>query len=124
MLDSGAGASLATKGALDNAGMQLRPADKTLVDASGNNIRLLGMINIPVEVFGDDNRRIVKNVTFYVSDSDANCVLLGRNFMKAFGKVCFDFDANKVQLGDIWCTGLKMNGVILSYRLRAKHTSN
>ena len=44
MLDSGAGASLATKGALDNAGMQLRPADKTLVDASGNNIRLLGMI--------------------------------------------------------------------------------
>ena len=110
MLDSGAGAALATKGPLDNAGMQLRPADKTLVDASGNNIRLLGMINIPVEVFGDDNRRIVKNVTFYVSDSDANCVLLGRNFMKAFGKVCFDFDANKVQLGDMWCTGLKMNG--------------
>ena len=111
MLDSGAGASLATKGALgDVTGMQLCPADKTLVDASGNKIRLLRMITIAVEIIGDDKRIVAKNVTFYVSDSDGSCVLLGRNFMKPFGKVCFDFDANKVQLGNTWCTGLKMGG--------------
>ena len=41
MLDSGAGASMATKGALGGvANLQLRPADKTLVDASGNDIRV------------------------------------------------------------------------------------
>ena len=111
MLDSGAGASMATKGALGGvANLQLRPADKTLVDASGNDIRLLGMTTIPVEILGDNKRIVAKNVTFYVSDSEETCVLLGRNFMRTFGKVCFDFDANKVQLGDIWCSGLKMNG--------------
>ena len=112
MMDSGAGASLVTRGALANVrGVKLQTADKTLVDASGNNIPLLGMTTIPVQITGENKCVVSKNVKFYVSDSkNANCVLLGRNFMKSCGTVTFDFDKNKVKLGDTWCMGLKMGG--------------
>jgi hypothetical protein len=111
MIDSGAGCSLLTKGTLKNvSGVDLRPADRVLVDASQNTIRLLGMTTIPIQIEGDSKQLISKDVTFYVSESEASCVLLGRNFMRSFGKVSFDFDRNRVQLGSTWCSGLKMSG--------------
>ena len=35
-------------------------------------------------------------------------VLLGRDFMKLFGKVTFDFNANKVCLGRAWVKGVHL----------------
>ena len=94
VLDSGAGCSLTTSGFIAKVpNVKLTPADKILKDASHNEIKLLGKVTLPVKIRGDTGRIVSKNVVFYVSDcDDVSCVLMGRNFMKQFGTVSFDFD--------------------------------
>ena len=90
---------------------KLSPADKTLKDASHNNIKLLGKVTLPVKIRGDTGKFVSKNVEFFVSDcDDISCVLLGRNFMRQFGTVSFDFDNNRIQLGETTCSGFKTHG--------------
>ena len=89
----------------------LSPADKTLKDASHNNIKLLGKVTLPVQVRYDNGDTVTKNVEFFVSDSDSSsCVLLGRNFMCQFGTVSLDFDNNSITLGDTRCSGFRTYG--------------
>ena len=111
MVDSGAGCSLITKGMLRRLGaVKLKPPDRILRDASQNVIRLLGKITLNVEITGE-NRNLCQEVEFYVSDSDStSCLLLGRNFMQSFGPTTFNFDTNKIKLGNTWCSGLQMSG--------------
>ena len=112
LLDSGAGCSLMTKEVFDcipNAA--LSSADRTLKDASQNIITLLGKTMLPVSIRGDSGKLLRRDVTFYVSaSSGSKCLLLGRDFMQSFGTVSFDFDANRIKLGDTNCTGLQTNG--------------
>ena len=99
VVDSGAGPSLMTNGMFSKIPKgKLSPADKTLKDASHNNIKLLGKVTLPVKIRGDTGKFVSKNVEFFVSDcDDISCVLLGRNFMRQFGTVSFDFDKNCIQ---------------------------
>ena len=112
LLDSGAGCSLMTKEVFDRIpGGTLSPADRTLRDASHNDIDLLGKTTLPVSIRGDNGKLLKRDVTFYVSASNgSNCLILGRDFMQSFGTVSFDFDANMIKLGDTNCTGLRTNG--------------
>ena len=112
VVDSGAGPSLMTNGMFSKIPKgKLSPADKTLKDASHNNIKLLGKVTLPVKIRGDTGKFVSKNVEFFVSDcDDVSCVLLGRNFMRQFGTVSFDFDNNRIQLGETTCLGFKTYG--------------
>ena len=37
-------------------------------------------------------------------------ILIGRDLMKMFGTVKFDFTKNRVQLGNVWHNGTTLNG--------------
>lgn len=90
------------------SGVKLCPADKVLKDASQNVINLLGKVTLPIRIRGDSGRVVEKDVEFYVSDSNStDSILLGRNFMQLFGSVTFDFDRNRIKLGDIFCSGFR-----------------
>ena len=109
-IDSGGGCSLLTKGILQQLGkVELSPPDRTLMDASQNTIDLIGKANLPVMIHGTNGERLTQSVEFYVSEN-AKCLLSGRNVMKQFGTTTFDFDRNEIQLVEIWCNGLQMNG--------------
>ena len=54
----------------------------------------MGTVNIPVTVLGT---KFQKDVKFYVSDSKANIVILGRDFMQKFETVTFNFNKNWVK---------------------------
>ena len=112
MVDSGAGCSLLTKEVLEKIpNTTLTAPDMILKDASQNVINLLGKTTLPVTIAGDKGKVLKRDVTFYVSaSSGSKCLLLGRDFMKSFGSVTFDFDNNSIKLGDTRCTGLRMNG--------------
>ena len=40
-----------------------------------------------------------------------NNILIGRDFMKLFGSVKFDFESNRVQLGSSWVNGAAIHNV-------------
>ena len=109
MIDSGAGCSLITKGILQKMKTaRITSADKILKDASNNEIDLIGKTKLTIEIKGAKGQVIKKLVEFYVSNSaSTSCVLLGRNFMKCFRTTTFEFNQNRIRLGDIWCDGLK-----------------
>ena len=112
VVDSGAGVSLMTNGVFKQIpGAKLLPADKNLKDASQNDIKLLGKVSLPVQIRNVNGGTVTKNVEFYVSDCDkTSCVLLGRNFMRQFGTVSFDFDNNSITLGNSKYSGYKTYG--------------
>ena len=112
VVDSGAGPSLMTNGMFRKIpNGKLSPADKTLKDASHNNIKLLGKVTLPVKIRSNNGKLLIRNVEFFVSDcDDVSCALLGRNFMSQFGTVSFDFDNNRIQLGETMCSGFKTFG--------------
>ena len=92
LLDSGAGCSLIDEDLLrKTANFSLLQTTNKLFDASGNPIPIVGTVNIPVSIIGT---KFTKQVTFYVSNSKANLVILGRDFMKKFRTVTFNLNNN------------------------------
>ena len=61
MIDSGAGCSLITEGILRQINsVTLHRPDKILRDASGNIIKLLGKVKIPVTIKGDKGETLLQ----------------------------------------------------------------
>ncbi len=66
---------------------------KTLINASGDTMKILGAVKIEVSLTGCPPLRH----TFQVLDSVTHSnILLGRDFMCSYGSVQFDFTKNKI----------------------------
>ena len=68
MVDSGAGCSLLTKGAMERIpNAILSPADRILKDASQNVIKLCGKTTLPVTIIYDNHKVVKRDVTLFCS---------------------------------------------------------
>ena len=105
IVDSGAHCSIISSDILSKVSEDILQTEKVLLDASGNYMNVIGKVILPIKVNGIK----VKLVEFYVVDSKRSCLLLGRNFMKTFGSVTFDFRNSRVKLGEVWCDEVKRN---------------
>ena len=100
VLDTGAGVSLIDLGSLEFVGLQdkikeRRKDDEGLINASGGEMDIVGVVSIPIVI---GNRTVTQE--FKVLNSRSHpIILLGRDFMKPFNTVKFDFVKQKVQLG-------------------------
>ena len=100
VLDTGAGVSLTDLGSLEFLGLQdeikeRRKNDEGLINASGCEMDIIGVVNIPIII---GNKRVSQE--FKVLNSRSHpIILLGRDFMEPFNTVKFDFVKQKVQLG-------------------------
>ena len=96
ILDTGVGCSIIDYGSLEYIGMQ--HAVKKF-NASGNEMDIIGVVDINVRI--DDNKPIMHEFKVLNTKSYTN-ILTGRDFIKLFRTVKFDFYKNTVQLGDTW----------------------
>ena len=106
-MDSGAGPSVIDMGTLELLGLRnkITPCNENLVNASGHDMDIAGVVSINVQIRGTKRVRHefkVLNAKTYTN------VLLGRDFMKLFGTVTFDFVANRIRLGRIWINGVRV----------------
>ena len=85
LLDSGAGCSLIDQDLLTVVGhFNLNETTCKLHDASGNVIPIIGTVKMPVIAVGTKHP---KEVTFYISRSKSNLIILGRDYMENFDTV-------------------------------------
>ena len=107
ILDSGAGCCVIDIGTLEELGLLDNIVSKSnhLVNASGERMDIAGIVNIELRLQG--MRPKVHEFKVLNAKTFSN-VLLGRDFMKLFGKVTFDFNANKVRLGRAWVKGVHL----------------
>eukprot|EP00794_Sanderia_malayensis_P000982 gene982-296_t len=109
MLDSGAGVSIIDSESLKllNITEQIIPTSDNLIDASGNRMDISGKVTLNVLIKGTSH---TKPQEFHVVKTNrATNILLGRDFMEKFGSMTLDFKHNKVQLGNTWLSGLRIN---------------
>lgn len=116
-MDTGSGCSIIDLGTLQRIGLDNcidKRSPKSLINASGDTMNILGSVKIDVTIAGSQPR----NHVFQVLDSlTYSNVLLGRDFMRLFGSVQFDFARNRIQLGTVAklgengrsCSGRKAN---------------
>ena len=98
ILDSGAGASVMDLGTFESLKLEqtLENSNDILHDASGNEMNIVGIAKIKVHVAGT-NTDIVHDFRILNSRSYRN-VILGRDLMKKFKVVTFDFKSNVISL--------------------------
>ena len=106
MLDTGSGTSVIDLGTLRKIGLDEhidKSSAKMLINASGDHMEIIGSVTISVTIPGSHPL----NQAFQVLDSlSYSNILLGRDFMRQFGTVSFDFNKNKIELGNLSITGL------------------
>ena len=108
VLDSGAGCSVIDLGSVEKLGLSqnIIQASHKLIDASGNNMDIIGTITTVVNF----NRMRPINYEFKVLNSKTYTnILSGRDLMKMYGTVTFDFSNYRVQLRRVWQNGLTIN---------------
>ena len=108
LLDSGAGVSIIDERSLKRLkGSATRSnLDENLIDASGNKMDIVGKVCIKVLIKG--SRQPVLHEFRVVNTNMCTNILLGRDFLKRFGSVTFDFETNRVKLGKMWFSGLEL----------------
>ena len=106
-LDSGAGCSVIDIGTVEEIGLgeNIAPGSHHLVNASGERMDIAGVVNVEIRLKG--MKPIVHEFKVLNAKTFSN-VLLGRDFMKLFGQVTFDFNANRVRLGRTWVNGVRL----------------
>ena len=102
-LDTGAGPSVIDIGSCEHIGLAdaIKKPTSGLVNASGDSMDVIGVVNIDVKI---PNMRCVTHEFKVINTRSFKNILLGRDFMKRFKRVTFDFDNNRVKLGAIWVT--------------------
>ena len=102
LLDTGASCSLIDLGSVRKLKLN-SPINNTshhLVDASGNNMEIIGSMDVPIVI---GKRKLVQNVKVLNALTNRN-IILGRDFLGKFDNVEFDFPQNKVRLCNNWST--------------------
>ena len=106
MLDTGSGASVLDLGTLQKIGLDAhvdKTSAKSLINASGDKMKILGSVHVKVTLPGSQPRDHVFQVLDSVTYAN---ILLGRDFMKKFRAVRFDFSSNIIELGTLAIKGL------------------
>ena len=103
-MDTGAGNSVIDSGSLEHIRLhdkvrKLRDDDSGLINASGDDMDIVGIVDIPVTM---QNCKTVLQEFKVLNTKSFSIVLIGRDFMSKFGTVTFDFEKKKVQLGKTW----------------------
>ena len=95
LLDSGARWSVIDVGSLSALGLEnnIKNTDKCLFNASGHEMDILGVVDI--EVKRDDISPIVQEFKVLNTRTYSN-ILLGRDYLRKFGRATFDFERNRV----------------------------
>ena len=105
IIDSGASCSIIDKKTLESLGsFTISKTKQILRDASNNVMNVIGTVEMHVRPV--DTKNPVKTKLYVVETN--SCILLGRNFMRKYRKVTFDFENNRIQLNNSWCNGMKM----------------
>ena len=110
MLDTGSSTSVIDLGTLKKMGLDgnlNKKSAKSLINASGDKMKILGSVSIRVILPGSSPRDQVFQVLNSITYSN---ILLGRDFMKTYGTVRFDFTRNVVELGTLSIPGLSTTG--------------
>ena len=106
MFDTGAGRSVIDVGSLEYIGLvdAIKKTPDGLVNASGDSMEVLGVVNIAVKI---QNMRTVTHEFTVINTKSYKNILIGRDFMKQFKRVTFDFEKNRLRLGVMWinCVG-------------------
>ena len=108
LLDSGAAVSIIDSKTLENLKLTVKisSSSETLTDASGNNMKIRGFVTLNVHILGLKKTALQR---FQVVDSHSPVsILVGRDFLRKFGQVTFDFDNNSVKLGPAWIRGAEI----------------
>ena len=110
LMDSGAGVSLIDYGSLDqlSSATSMKIPEDVCVNASGDEMDIIGVVNIVVEIA---NLKPITHEFRVLNSKTYSNVLLGRDFMKLFETVTFDFKLNRVRLGKQWVSGVNVNSV-------------
>ena len=108
-MDSGAGASVIDHKTLAYVGLdkQIKSQnanDQPLINASGKEMDILGVVDVPVVL---DNGKVVHQ-EFKVLNSNHAIILMGRDYMSRFEKVTFGFVNNRVQLNKTWMNSVSV----------------
>ena len=108
LLDSGAGVSIIDERSLNQlkGSVEKFHVGENLIDASGNRVDIVGKVRVKVLFKG--SRQPIFHEFRVVNTNTCTSILLGRDFLKRFGSVTFDFETNKVKLGNNWYSGLKL----------------
>ena len=98
ILDSGAGCSIIDIGSLEEIGSEnkVSPCNGRFVNASGILMDIAGVVKLPVQLKG--MKPVVHEFKVLNTKTYSN-IIIGRDFMRLFGSVEFDFDRNRVHLG-------------------------
>ena len=97
LLDSGAGVSIIESESLKrlNITKHVTPTLDTLIDASGNQMNILGKVTLTILIKG---MYCTKSQEFHVIQTNrAANILLGRELMEKFGSMTLDFQHNRVR---------------------------
>ncbi len=108
-METSSGCSIIDLGTLQNLGLDNavgKNFPKTLINASGDTMKILGAFEIEVSLTGCPPCRHTLQVLDSVTHSN---ILLGRDFMHSYGSVQFDFTKNKIRLGSHSISGLSSN---------------
>ena len=99
-LDMGASCSIMDLGTFESLGLQSKasPFHNRLVDASGNNMQILGSSVVEVFIKG---HKFTQEMKILNSKSYRN-VILGRDFLSKFSNVQFDVRKQRVKLSPYW----------------------
>ena len=108
ILDSGAGVSVMDVGTYEKLKLSdnMKPTNDILRDASGNTMEILGVAKMKVHVIGS-SRTFIHEFNILNSRSNHN-VIMGRDLMKKFGTVTFDFENDKISLDGRNIKGLSL----------------
>lgn len=108
ILDSGAGVSVMDLGTYEKLKLpkKINPSNDSLRDASGNMMEILGVADVDVHVIGS-NRTFSHEFKILNSYSNQN-VIMGRDLMKKFRTVTFDFENDIIDLDGRIIKGLSL----------------
>ena len=99
-MDTGAGPSVIDFGTLEHIGLagDMKKPEGGLVNASGDGMEVLGLVDIEVKI---QNMQAVKHEFKVINTKSYRNILIGRDFMRRYGRVTFDFHKNRIKLGSV-----------------------
>ena len=108
LIDTGASCSIIDIGSVRKLGLSdtLHPSPNYVIDASGNNMDILGEIFINISAPNIDILQKMK----VIDTTSYKHVILGRDFLEKFNSVAFNFSRNTIKLGEQWHSCVKLNG--------------
>ena len=97
LLDTGAKVNVMDTQTMEELGLDrvLSPDVGQIYGVGGTPINVIGTVEIPIELGGQE----VRGVRVHVLEGEDQALLLGRQFLKLFGRVTFDWQMGTITLG-------------------------